>query len=162
MIAVAAGDEVAVDAIADTVLVVGDERRCAAEIVQCDIRGFIDSGEPRRLTLVHQIMRHLGLAIDGDMLATGQTGEVDAVQAPIEGERYAGMRQTLGVQPIRRACLAEQVDGALFEHARANTPEHMLAARPLENACLDTDGGKQLTEQQAGRPGPDDSDLCAH
>ena len=56
-------------------------------------------------------------------------GEVDAVQAAVEGERDAVMRQALGMQPRAGAGLVQQFDRALLEHAGAHAAKHVVAAR---------------------------------
>ena len=95
------------------------------------------------------------------MLAAAQPVEVDAVQAAVERQRDAVMRQPLFMQPRAGFRLVEQVDRALLEHAGADAGEHVLAARPLEDDIVDADAGQQLAEQQAGRPRADDDDLRA-
>jgi len=86
------------------------------------------------------------------MPAAGERGEIDAVQAPIESQRNAGMRQAFGMQPCGSAGLFQQFDRALFEHPCPHAAKHMLAARAFENDRLDADAGQKLAKQQAGRP----------
>lgn len=105
VIAIAAGNELAIDAMGDAALLVGGKRLGTIEVVKGDVRRLIDRGQSSRIALVHLIMRHFGLAIDGDLLAAGQRRQIDAVQAIVESKREACVRQPFGMQPCRRTGL---------------------------------------------------------
>ena len=73
-------------------------------------------GEPR----ISEIFYDLVLCIDGDRFSTGEIGEIDAMTTPIEAQFDSVMNETLLLQSVADARLYHQVDGALFEHARAH------------------------------------------
>ena len=77
-----------------------------------------------------------------------------------EGELDAMMHEAVMMQPRRDADLVQQADGALFEHARANPPEDVVAVLALENDVVDAVAMQQLSEQQARRASADDGNLC--
>ncbi len=54
-----------------------------------------------------------------------------------------------------------QLDRTPFEHARADPPQHILGALPLEDNGIDTRKLKQPPEHQPGRPRTDDHHLRA-
>src|SRR5262245_39521114 len=66
------------------------------------------------------------------------------------------------MQAVRKAGVREQPDGALLEHAGADAVLDVLAAAVLEHDRLDALEVEEVREQQAGRPGSHDSDLCPH
>ena len=125
MEAVAAGDEVAFDLVADAVLDVGDARAVGIEIMRLDVGGLIDGGEARCLARVHQVERHLGLAVDHDGLAGGGV-HVDAVPRAAKGEFDAMMHQPLAVGARAGADLVEQPHRAFLEQAGADAAEHIF------------------------------------
>ena len=57
------------------------------------------------------------------------------------------------------ARVAEQVDGALLEHARADPVLDVVAGAVLEHDRLDPLAGEQLREREPGRARADDPDL---
>jgi hypothetical protein len=73
----------------------------------------------------------------------------------------SGMRQALCTQSRRNACPLGNVDSTLLEHTGADAAQHMLRAAPLKNDGIDTRLMQQLTEQQTGRSGADDGNLCS-
>ena len=64
------------------------------------------------------------------------------------------------MQALGDAQLFEQADRALFQHAGADPRQHVVAVLALENDVVDAVAMQQLAEQQAGRAGADDRDLC--
>ena len=80
----------------------------------------------------------------------------------VEADLDAAMRQALRVQSPGDARKIEHIDGALLEHAGTNAAEHVLRRALLENDGIDAGLVQQLPEQQPGRPGSDDRDLCSH
>ena len=115
--AVAAGDEVAGDLVGDAVLHIGDARMVGVEIMRRDVGGLVDRGQPRRLAGVHQVERHLGLAVDHHALAGGGM-HVDAVPRTAEGELHAVVHQALAAGALAGANLAQQRHRSLFQKRR--------------------------------------------
>ncbi len=79
MEAVAAGDGVAVQFFAATILFEGHARVVAVEAMHRNMFGLIDGRCTAGGAHVHQVARHLGLAIDRDGAAATQCLEVDAM-----------------------------------------------------------------------------------
>ncbi len=82
--------------------------------------------------------------------------------AAAEGEVEAVVHQALGLAARADAGALEELDGAAFEHARANAREHVLLRTALENDGVDARAMQQLAEEQPGRSGSDDRDLDPH
>ena len=78
-----------------------------------------------------------------------------------ELEVDAPVDDPLAVEPLADACVAEQVDRALLEHARADAVLDVLAAAVLEHDRLDPRPLQQPPERQSGGAGADDADLRA-
>jgi hypothetical protein len=133
---VAAGDEVAFDLVADAVLDISDARAVAIEIERFDVGGLIDGGEAGRLAGVHQVERHLGLAVDHDGLAGGAV-HVDAVARAAEREFDTMVHQPLAMSALPGADLVEQRHRAFLEQAGADPAEHILRRLALENDVID-------------------------
>jgi hypothetical protein len=55
----------------------------------------------------------------------------------------------------------QQVHCSLFEHARSDAVDHVLAAAVLDDDRIDAVQMQQMSEQQPCRPCADDSDLCS-
>src|SRR6267154_3408512 len=125
MEAVAAGDEVAGDLVADTVLAIGDTRVIGIEIMRLDVTGLVNRGEAGRLARVHQIERHLGLSVEHHRLAGGGM-QIDAVPRAAKGELDAIVDQALATGARAGADLVEQRHRALFEQAGADPAEHVF------------------------------------
>ena len=153
--AVAAGDEVAGDLVGDAVLDVGDARMVGVEIVRLDVGRLVDRGQPGRLARVHQVERHLGLAVDHHGLAGGGL-HVDAVAVAAEGELDAVMDQAFGMRALAGADLVEQRHRAFLEQAGADAAEHIFAGLALQNDVVDAVAVQQLPEQQSRRTRADD------
>ncbi|CKY54977.1 Uncharacterised protein [Mycobacterium tuberculosis] len=64
------------------------------------------------------------------------------------------------MQPFRDADLVQKADGALFEHARADPRQDVVAVLALENDVVDAVAVQQLSEQQTRRASADDRNLC--
>src|SRR5258705_5511259 len=157
--AVAAGDEVAGDLVADAVLVVGDARTVGVEIMRLDVGGLIDGGEAGGIARVHQVERDLGLAVDRHRLA-GRRMQVDAMTRPAEGELDAVMHQPFAMGARACANLIEHRNGAFLEQAGSDAAKHILARLAFENDVVDAVTVQQLAEQQSRRPRANDCDFC--
>ena len=110
MEAVAAGDEVAVELVRLAVLLVGDARLRAVEVVHRDVRGLVDGRQAGGRARVHQVARQLGLAVDHHVLAAGQAVHVDAVPLAAAQHLEAVVHEALAVHARADAGLVQQVD----------------------------------------------------
>ncbi len=162
MEAVAAGDEVAVEALLSAVLAIRDVRLRAVEAVHGDVLGAVDRRQSRGGPGVHEVARELGLAVDQDALAAGQCVQIDSVPLAAGKDLEAGVHETLAMHSRADAGLVEQVDADLLEHPGADAAEHVVGRLPLEHDGIDARSVQELPQQQARRPGSDDRDLGAH
>ena len=162
MKAVAAGDEVANDFVLDAIFSIANLRKRGIEIVNGEIVHFkydLPAGFKARLD---QILHHFLLRIDRDGAATGQLGQIDAVTTAAEAEPNAIVPQSLTPQTFADAGFDHQIHRALFQHAGAHAIFDVLAAAALQNNRLDAGQVQQMGEHQAGRSGPDNTDLGSH
>ena len=160
--AVAPDDEVGVQAVGLPALLVGDPRLRPPEVARRDVRGVVDRRRSVCLALVHEVARHLGLAVDRHPLAAGEALEVDVMQRPVQRDVEAVVGQPLGVEPLGCVRLAHHLDHALLEHAGADPTEDIVPVDPVEDDVVDAGERQQPAEQQAGGAGADDGDLGAH
>ena len=84
------------------------------------------------------------------------------VALAVELEVDAAVDDALTVEPLRHACVAQEVDRALLEHAGADPLLHVLARAVLEDDRLDPRAGEEPREREPGRPRTDDCDLRPH
>jgi hypothetical protein len=91
-----------------------------------------------------------------------QVAQRDAVALAPELELDAVVDDALALHPSADACVPQQVDRALLEHARADPALDVVAAAVLEHDRLDALAREQLGQRQPGGPGSDDADLRAH
>ncbi len=71
------------------------------------------------------------------------------------------MGMAFAVHPLAGARIAQHLDRAEFEHARADALEHMRLALPFEHDAVDSMSVQQMRQEQAGRAAADDRDLSA-
>ncbi len=114
-------------------------------------------GEASRDDVLHRFL----LAIDGDLLAAGQRGEVDAMAASLEADLDAGMNLPLAPHSLAEAGLVEQVDAALLEYAGAHAVLDIVAAAVLQDDRRDPLPRQEVRKKQSGRPRADDANLRA-
>ena len=120
----------------------------------------LDHG-PGRQPGPDQVLDDLGLGVDRHPAPAGQVAEVEVMPFTLELQVDSAVFEALGVHPVAQADRAEQFYRARLKQAG---PLARLAVGPA--AVLDHDGvdaaqGQQVREEQAGRAGPDDSDLSA-
>ena len=162
MIAVAAGDEIAMQLLLLPVRPKGHARRGTVEIVKRDVLGLVDRGAVERMAGRDQVARHFGLAVDGDRLAAAELFQIEAMKRAAEGKREAVMNQALLIQPLADAGLVQEIDHALFEHAGTDARQHIVGAAPFEDDVVDAGARQELPEQQSRGPRTDDGDLRPH
>ena len=162
MEAVAAGNEVAIDAAMLAGMSIGDVRSITGKIVQRHVLRAIHHGSAQSLASFEEIARHLGLAIDGNSAPTSQTGQIQTMPPAREGNVQPFVDQSLCLQPTRHTRLAEKVNRALLEDAGADPPHDMRFRSPLEYDRFHSPQMQQLRQQQARRASSDDGDLYPH
>ncbi len=92
MEAVAADDEVGLQALFAAAVAVADVRLVAVEAVRLHVLGLVHGGPAGLPAVFHEVARDFGLAVDHDLLA-GQRAQVDAQPALAEGHLEALVRQ---------------------------------------------------------------------
>ena len=70
------------------------------------------------------------------------------------------MDQSLGIHALAHAGFAHDVRKTLLEHAGSDPAEYVLSRLLLEDDVVDARLVQQLTQEQPGRAGTDDRDLC--
>ena len=158
MVAIAAGDEIAVDLLAPAVLRVAHPRPAGIEIIDRKRLRFPDDAAACRLTCIRQIFLYLGLAIDHHASA-GKTLQIDPVRAAVEREFDAVVRKTLAHHPRPDTSLVQQIDRAPLEQSGPDARLDILTRLPLKDDGFDAARVQQLGQQQPGRARADDGDL---
>ncbi|MDB5680359.1 MAG: hypothetical protein JWO16_164, partial [Sphingomonas bacterium] len=152
---IAAGDEVGIDALLDTVLGIAQPRCVALQTVERHAACFEDDVQPARRRCVDQVADDLGLTIDGDMLAR-ELGDLDPDQALAIGKIEAFFQQPVGVEPRIYAELAQKVGCDRFQNARAITAFDLVSRLALNVDAFDPCGAQEMAEHEARRPAADD------
>src|SRR5690606_24137449 len=119
------------------VVAIGDARLLFGNTMQRDDLCLVDGRGARRLPRLHEIARHFGLTVNRDR-AAHQRFEIDAMMLAVSGELHTRMRERFGVQTLDDTGRSKNIDATLFEHARADTAEHVLSGASLENDVVDS------------------------
>ena len=106
-----------------------------------------------------QVFQHLVLGVDGDVLAAGEAGEVDAVAVSVDAQLEAAMLEALAGEAVAEAGLHHEVDGALFEHTGADGRLDGGAGAVFDDDAVDAFEVEEVGEHEAGRTGADDANL---
>jgi hypothetical protein len=162
MEAVAAGDEVARQLMGLVAEAVAHHRAVAVKARHAHVGRAIHGRQAGRGARVHEVARHLGLAVGRDHLAAGQPGHVDRVPGVAVDQFDAVVHLAFARDAFAHARLAQQVHGDLLEDAGADAPEHIVGALPLDDDVVDAGFVQQLAEQQARGAGADDGNLGSH
>src|SRR5690606_33372746 len=114
-----------------------------------------------RVSGVHEIAGHFGLAINHDA-AANEIGKVDAQRVAVKPKFRAIVVQALSVHTLVDAQLVKQIHRSLFKHACADAAEDVFGAALLDDDRIDTGLLQKAAEGQSRRSGANDCDLCAH
>jgi len=159
--AVAAGDRLAAYLVPRAGGIgVAEHRTVAVQVAQADIGNLELYLAASRQPGPDQVLDDLRLRVDRHPAPAGQVAEVDVVPFPGELQVDPAVLQALGVEPLAQAGRAEQLDGARLEQPRPLPRLAVGAAAGLHDDRLDAAQGKQVGQQEAGRAGADDADLC--
>jgi hypothetical protein len=159
---VAAGDRVAGDLVPGSRRVGETEHRpVGVELADLGVRDLeLDHG-PGGQPGLDQVLDDLGLCVDRHPAATSQVTEVKVVPLTVELQVDPAVFEALGIHPLAQAYAAEQFDRAGLEQA-SPLPRLTVGPAPvLHHDRVDAAQSQQVGEQQAGRAGPDDTDLSA-
>ncbi len=159
---IAAGDEVAREFFGRAIFAVVNRRALGIEVVNGEIIHFEHNLSAGIETRLDQILHHFLLRIHRDGAAVGQLSHIDAVTASAEAEPYSFMPQSFPLQARANPGFDHQVHRALFQHTGPNTIFNVLAAAAFQNNRLNAVQVQQVGKHQAGRSGPDNTDLGSH
>src|SRR5689334_15748231 len=159
VVAVAPGDEVALQPMLAAVLAPRHARRGGVEIVRSNLVRFVDRRAAEIAARIHEVVRDFGLAVDDDPLAARQAMQVDAMAGVAERQLDAVVEKPFATHARAYAGLVEQVGRRLLEHAGSDAAQYVLAAASFQDDVVNAGAMQQLTEQQSRRPGADDRDL---
>ena len=148
----------AVEAVLGPVLHIGEIRGVARHLVGGYVRRLVDDRAAHGVAGFVEVLGDLGLAVDADLVA-GQIFQIDPVPHAPEREVQPAVPERFLLQPPGDLRLAEQVDHAAFEHARADAAHDIGPALAFQDHGLDAVQVQQLREQQPGRSAADDADL---
>ena len=160
MEAVAADDELAVDAL--LLALVGEDhgRAVAGDVAQRDVVDLEQDRQPEPVGGVVEVLLDHRLAVRHELrVGVAADVEVEEVLAAV-GDAGLGVDVALGVHPCPEPVGAQHLDRAPLEHAGTDARQHVLAALALDHDALDPGVGASMTdEQRPGGSGPDDRHL---
>lgn len=159
--AVAACDEVAVDAVGLAVLLVGGVGGVAFDVEELDVVGVVDGFAACLGADVHEIACDFGLAVYNDGAADFFL-KVDAVAFAVYDEFDAVVDEAFFVQAFGCACAFQALYGCAFEYASSDAAEYVIAVFAFEDDVVDAAFVQQLAKQQSGGAGTDDENLGTH
>jgi hypothetical protein len=160
VIAVASGDEVALEHMRLAILAVLHPRAVAIEIEQPHVAGFVDGRGARSGAGVHQVVGHLGLPVDHHM-TVDEAGEVEAVRVTVKTQFHAVVDEAFPVHAFAHADRIEQFDRALFENPGTNSAQHVFGAAPLQNDGVHAGALENASEHQTSRSCADNGNLSS-
>ncbi len=158
---VAARNEKAVEPLALTLVREVDVGGRLVEVMYRDVRHFVQDRRTHDVLRLVEILRHLGLPVDRDVLA-GKLFEINSDHKVLVGQETAVVRDGLAIQPVRHACLAQHPHRAGLQDAGPDAGQHMLARRPFKDEGLHTRTIEKLRQKEAGGSAPDDGHLGLH
>ena len=159
MEAVAAGDRVALEHLVAALVAEAESRPVALGLLDGDAVDLEQERQPGVEPRRDQVLHHLGLAVDATIERPSARASAPVALA-LELEVDAAVDDPLAVEALPDARVAQQVGGALLEHARADAGARrsraMRSSSTTDSIAL---AGEQLRERQACRAGADDPDL---
>ena len=108
-----------------------------------------------------EILHDLVLRVHRDRTATGELGQRDAMPFPLELQVDAMVDEPFAVHPLADADGAEEIHGALLEHACALSTLDVRTISVLDDDRVDAGAMEQMAKCEPGRSGADDGDLRA-
>src|SRR5690606_35058535 len=157
----AACDEIALERVLGPAAPEVQRGRVAVDAFDPHVLALVKELAARGLTGLDQVCGDRGLTIDGEP-SPGALVQIYALEAAVERQAHAAVRQTFGVEPRADAGAAQHVDRALLEDAGAHASEHVSPAAALEHDAVDAFDVQQVREQQAGWTRADDAHLRFH
>ena len=158
---VATGDHVAVEPVLLPVVLEAHVGLVAVEPVNAHVVHLEEQRQRVVEPRCDQVLHDLGLAVDHDAPPARQLVHRNMMSFAVELEMDAAVHDRLRVQALGHPRALEQLDRSLFQHARANSSLDVLTAPILEHYGFDPGLMQERSEDQPGRAGTDDRDVCA-
>ena len=114
MKAVTPGDEVAFNRVVFAVFAEAHAGSFAVKVVDLHIVCFINRGQPRCCTCIHQITGDFGLAVNHHFFATSEAIQINAMALAFEQQIKTRMRQALFVHALVNARERQNIHGHLL------------------------------------------------
>jgi hypothetical protein len=89
-------------------------------------------------------------------------GEPGGVPLAAEAQLDAAVHHALAAHPPAHAELVEELGGAVLEDPRTNPALHIGSGAAFEDHRVDPGAVQQPGQDEPGRTGPHDANLCAH
>src|SRR5581483_8172206 len=157
--AVAAGDELAVEALAFALPHIAHMRPLAGEVHWLHVLRFGDERGAAAIGGGEQILLQVRLPVGDEALAEMAPDVDHKAFAPRPDDPHAVVLVPFALEPLREAVVAQHIDARGLEHAGADAREHVLAGVLLEHHARHALAMQQLAKEQAGGPAADDRDL---
>lgn len=157
---VTAGDHGARERVSATVVSESDARWAirVVDIAQFDVGHVEEQRATGRQVVGDQILDQLGLSVDA-AVATQQRMEVEMMGAPIQADVEAAVELRLAIEPPGGTDLAQQIDRRLFQDPGPDPSLHVGPGLTFQHHRGDALQVQQPSQDQPGRPGPDDRHL---
>jgi hypothetical protein len=147
MESVASRDKVTMYFILDAIFYVPHRRLCRVKAVNANLLGAKDQCRPCLLPGVHKISGDLSLSINGNVFATTQAIQVNAMTPSPKAQLYPVMHQAFSVNPRANAGALQKLDGTLLQNSGANTPQNIILTFIFDNDGFNARTIKQLAKQ---------------
>ena len=134
----------------------------AREIVQLHILNIVLNFALHSVARFVEIARQFCLAIHENRIAAGIFMQVNAVQVAIARDENPFVDLALTIHPFAALRFSHEIGEAVFQHASANSAQHIFAAMPFEHDRIHAPNVQQLGEEQSGRTAADDADMDLH
>ena len=162
MLAVAAGDEIAVDALRPPLALEGDMRRGAGQPVELDVVHLVQNLAAGGFAGGVQVFRDGRLAVGHHALAGVFPGVDEEPPVPGPDDRGPVMHMPFPVHPLAEANVAQQLHRTRLQHAGADALHHMGLGTAFEDDALYPLQVQDVGQQEARGPAADDRHLSSH
>ena len=147
MKAVAASDKVAGQLLLLAVLNVAHFGLGAVKVMNADLARFIHSGQPGGRPRIHQVAGDFSLTISRHHLAAGQVCHSNAVALVFKHQLNRVVWCAFSRQALTSADLMQHIDGTLFQNARTDAAQNVVAALTLNDDVVYAGLVQQSAEQ---------------
>src|SRR6185369_3300044 len=134
---VAAGNEIARELARLATLAEGNARLVGVEVANRDAFDAEADVAARCEARGDEVLDHLVLGVHSDRAPAGEHRQIDTVALTAEAELDAVMEHAFALHPFADARFAEQIDGTLLQHPRANRALDVLARAVFEHDGVD-------------------------